>query len=484
VLINILDPSVKQSTSALDVEVLEAEFERALFASKYEIRRIRTDEVSGSVREAWVESRGAFSMSETLQELGVMWKSYLADQCAISNDRRMELLQKFNFFFGTTPLVSDGDVRMLSDDLSSIAPEDGLLLSLAAATLRSCAAFWSVDDPEKRKYVVLIPKDMRVHHHNWVSYLQKQVGDGVSIDIVKVANEFNPCLLAVYTENSVKSWEQIRTLTDWRDDPMVAQVLALSETASPSHPFNPEIKRVWPDYRGSGFTEPRYVLKPECRISRWRPWLSTIDIQKESAAFNMQVSNGALTQAREILPLLYGIFGSEAFICWALGQDRGQATIASIEALTDGKARDAFFVEGKNRQWSVARYAVVFKENRISTIRDQGFTPQSGRLQSGVANLKLMLGGEIEALSGEMGKRLEMAQKLNQALIDEYESFETVVAANHGFSTNDHRQYQLMLQGLKKAIQQKHDTADKAGKKDDVSFWHEVDRHVEQLLSE
>lgn len=482
---SVLNQSSEHVSDSVDINHLSQRIEKALHTSRYHLMKKVSDKDTNTSKETWVDANSAFSLAETLRRLAPVWQEYLNEQAAISTDRREEIFQKFRLFFGSSPKLSGDHIRLVDDKMSECAPDNALLLSLTAATLRSCASFWSLQNSAKTTttYIVIVPKDMSKDKELWSTYLRESLGRECAVEIVPVTDEFNPGLIAVYTSNTADSWEQIATLSDWSDDNIVANVLVESEKADPAHPFNPEIARIWPSYRGSGFAEPRYINNLQYRTARWRPWLSAIEQEKERAELAALAGNNAEQQAKEMLPLLYAIFGPQKFINWALGDDRGKAANESLLRSSDSKCEGPILVEGRNKQWSVGRYAVVFLQNRTDIATDQGFSPEGSKLlQSGVANLKLVLDGSIEPLSGETGRRRDLAKLLKSAIRSEYRTFEEIVAFEHGFSPSEKRQYQHMLIKLKDEVESKLRSASASGDSNDKEFWQEATNALIKLL--
>jgi len=420
-----------------------------------------------------------FRLVGVLRDLSNVWRDHLQETWDKGDkDQYQRTAQQFRNYFGIAPEVL-GKTVDIAGDLRQKAGNDYMLLGLATAAVRSCKPFWRTTRFQQPHFIVQIPIDLQERRESWQELIEKGSGltfndrekvDLITDDIPGSREVHNPYVMAVYTSSGATSLDEVESLDAWRKDATLLACLVTAESPKPLMPFNEEILKLWPDYRGSGFTEPSYILRPELRRNRWRPWIPTAVREKEAL-------ETAGTKLNRIA--VYSVLGPGWYLVAALGAAEADRVIAA-----SGLSPDPIFAEGERKMFKLGRLPLQFKADGNATKSSADIRINEGsNVTQSIRTIPEVLTGQREARSmrGADGDHL---LELGKAVELEYEGFFDVIADRHGFHHASARAAHLrMLEALKaKAIEERGDS--NPNQEDgDRKFWQQLLEEIESELT-
>ncbi|NQX01332.1 hypothetical protein HQ447_11800 [bacterium] len=455
--------SEKEKTEPLDKEEWLDQLKSGFQASKY---KAIFPEGTRQVMEK-------FRLSKVVRDLAVAWRKLLQDSWGRGDkDRYYAQAQKFRNFFGIEPrLVGDTIEISGGDEYRSVAGDDFLMLGLATASARACRPFWrtshnaehsphlivqvpiSIEEGRKSRWAELIQK-----HSNIPSQDIEQI-DVLANETAGSANEHNPYVLAVYTSTAANNLDQVTTLDAWRTNPTLLEALRLAEDPEGKcpMPFNEDIKKIWPDYRGSGFTDPSYLYQPELRRNRWRPWMPKEEQEKQN-----QQDDGS----KFVFLSVYAALGPKWYLEAALGEEQAKAILAA-SALPG----EPIFAEGDKKMFKLGRLPVRIRAGKAST-DDADIRIQIGsNVTQSIRTLPEVLAGKREARSAK-GAGTDHLLKLGKSVESEHNDFFGAFAEVQGFHPSTAKAAHLkMLQKLKDYFIEERQKSNPNQEDGDREFW-------------
>ena len=422
-----------------------------------------------------------FHLVDVLRDLANVWRDHLQKMWDEGDkDKYQKIAQQFRNYFGIEPEVRGETVDITGNvDLRGKAGNDYMLLGLATASVRSCKPFWSTNRFQQPHFIVQIPIDLQDRKASWQELIEKGSGlafnDRDKVDLITDgipgSHEVrNPYVMAVYTSSGASSLDEVESLDAWRKDATLLACLVAAESPSPLMPFNKEILELWPDYRGSGFMEPSYILRPELRRNRWRPWIPTAVREKEA----LETAGNKLNRIA-----VYSVLGPRWYLVAALGAAEADRVIAA-----SGLSPDPIFAEGERKMFKLGRLPLQFKADGNATKSSADIRINEGsNVTQSIRTIPEVLTGQREARSmrGADGDHL---LELGKAVELEYEGFFDVIADRHGFHHASARAAHLrMLEALKaKAIEERGDS--NPNQEDgDRKFWQQLLEEIESELT-
>lgn len=465
----VYDYSEKEKTEPLDKEDWLAELKSGFQASKYK----------AIFPEGTREVKEKFRLSKVVQDLAVAWRKLLQDSWERGDkDEYYAYAQKFRNFFGIEPRLVGNTIEISGgeeyDEYRSVAGDDFLLLGIAAASARACRPFWrtshhaehsphlivqvpvSIEEGKKALWSNLIQK-----HSNIPSQGTKQI-DVVANETAGSAKEHNPYVLAVYTSTAADNLDQVTTLDAWKTNPTLLEALRLAEDPEEKcqMPFNEHIKKIWPGYRGSGFTDPSYIYRPELRRNRWRPWMPKEEQEKQ----NQQDDGSKLA-----LLSVYATLGPKWYLEAALGEEQAKAIFAA-SALPG----EPVFAEGEKKMFKLGRLPVRIRSGKAST-DDADIRIQIGsNVTQSIRTLPEVLAGKREARSARGGGTDHLLE-LGKSVESEYNDFFGAFAEVQGFAPSTAKAAHLkMLQKLKDYVIEERQKSNPNQEDGDREFWQVV----------
>jgi hypothetical protein len=461
--------SEKDKTDPLDKEAWLAELKSGFEASGYK----------ANFPEGTREVKEKFRLSKVVRDLAVAWRKLLQKSWERGDkDEYYAQAQKFRNFFGIEPRLVGNTIDISGgeeyDEYRSVAGDDFLMLGLAAASARACRPFWrtshnaeysphlivqvpvSIEEGKKALWSNLIQK-----HSNIPSQGTKQI-DVLANETAGSAKEHNPYVLAVYTSTAASNLDQVTTLDAWRTNPTILQALRLAEDPEGKcqMPFNEDIKKIWPDYRGSGFTDPSYIYQPELRRNRWRPWMPKEEQEKQN-----QQDDGSKLAFLSV----YATLGPKWYLEAALGEEQAKAILAA-SALPG----EPVFAEGEKKMFKLGRLPVRIRAGKAST-DDADIRIQIGsNVTQSIRTLPEVLAGKREARSARGGGTDHLLE-LGKSVESEYNDFFGAFAEVQGFHPSTAKAAHLkMLQKLKDYFIEERQKSNPNQEDGDREFWQVV----------
>jgi len=420
-----------------------------------------------------------FRLREVLRALSVKWRNLLQDVWNHGEkDRYSKLAQAFSKYYGITPTVLGGETVEIRGDkkMSDAAGEDYLMLGLAAAASRACRPFWKTTDGAELspQLTVQVPVSLtRGQVAAWEEQLQNlsnlKGADSNSVTVIanQIAGseeEHNPYILAVYTSTETTDLDQVESLDFWRDEKL-RHFLRLAEQDDVLMPFNPKLLEDWrhyekDDFRGSGFSDPRYIMKPEFRRNRWRPWMPKEEQEKQ----NQQDDGSKLA-----LLSVYATLGPKWYLEAALGEEQAKAILAA-SALPG----EPVFAEGEKKMFKLGRLPVRIRGGKAST-DDADIRIQIGsNVTQSIRTLPEVLAGKREARSARGGGTDHLLE-LGKSVESEYNDFFGAFAEVQGFAPSTAKAAHLkMLQKLKEHFIEERQKSNPNQEDGDREFWQVV----------
>ncbi len=462
----VYDYSEKEKTEPLDREEWLDQLRTGFQASKY---RAIFPEGTRQVMEK-------FRLSKVVRDLAVAWRKLLQDSWGRGDkDRYYSQSQRFRNFFGIEPrLVGDTIEISGGEDYRSVAGDDFLMLGLAAASARACRPFWrtslnaehsphlivqvpvSIEEGRKSRWADLIQK-----HSNIPSQGREQI-DVLANETAGSVKEHNPYVLAVYTSTAANNLDQVTTLDAWRTNPTLLEALRLAEDPEGKcpMPFNPEIEKIWSDYRGSGFTDPSYIYQPELRRNRWRPWMPKEEQEKQN-----QQDDGSKLAFLSV----YATLGPKWYLEAALGEEQAKAILAA-SALPG----EPVFAEGEKKMFKLGRLPVRIRAGKAST-DDADIRIQIGsNVTQSIRTLPEVLAGKREARSARGGGTDHLLE-LGKSVESEYNDLFGAFAEVQGFHPSTAKAAHLkMLLKLKDYFIEERQKSNPNQEDGDREFWQVV----------
>jgi hypothetical protein len=462
----VYDYSEKEKTDPLDKEAWLDELKSGFQSSKY---RSVFPEGTRRVMEK-------FRLSKVVRDLSVAWRRLLQESWERGDkDEYFAHAQKFRNFFGIEPRVV-GDTIEISggDEYRSVAGDDFLILGLATASARACRPFWRTSHGAEHSphLIVQVPvsieegkkglwSDLIQKHSNIPSQSREQI-DVLANETAGSAKEHNPYVVAVYTSTAADNLDQVTTLDAWRSNPTLLEALRLAEDPEGKcqMPFNPEIERIWPGYRGSGFTDPSYIYQPELRRNRWRPWMPKEEQEKQ----NQQDDGSKLA-----FQAVYATLGPKWYLEAALGEEQAKGVLAA-----SGLSGDPIFSEGERKMFKLGRLPVRIRAGKAS-IDDADIRIKVGsNVTQSIRTLPEILAGKREARSLKGGGTDHLLE-LGQSVESEYNDFFGAFAEAQGFHSSTAKAAHLkMLQKLKDHFIEQREKSNPNQEDGDREFWQTV----------
>jgi hypothetical protein len=417
-----------------------------------------------------------FRLSKVVRDLAVGWRKLLQDSWGRGDkDLYYSQSQRFRNFFGIEPqLVGDTIEISGGKEYRSVAGDDFLMLGLAAASARACRPFWRTSHNAEHSphLIVQVPVSIEEGRKSqWADLIQKQSNitsqgreqiDVLANETAGSAKEHNPYVLAVYTSTAANNLDQVTTLDAWRTNPTLLEALRLAEDPAGKcpMPFNPEIEKIWSDYRGSGFTDPSYIYQPELRRNRWRPWMPKEEQEKQN-----QQDDGSKLAFLSV----YAALGPKWYLEAALGEEQAKAILAA-SALPG----DPIFAEGEKKMFKLGRLPVRIRAGKAST-DDADIRIQIGsNVTQSIRTLPEVLAGKREARSAKGGGTDHLLE-LGKSVESEYNDFFGAFAEVQGFHPSTAKAAHLkMLQKLKDYFIEERQKSNPNQEDGDREFWQVV----------
>lgn len=457
------DYSEKEKTEPLDKEEWLDELKSGFQASKY---KAIFPEGTRRVMEK-------FRLSKVVRDLAVSWRKLLQKSWERGDkDEYYAQAQKFRNFFGIEPqLVGDTIEISGGDEYRAVAGDDFLMLGLAAASARACRPFWRTShNAEHSPHLILqVPVSIEegkkglwsdlIQKHSNIAPQGKEQIDILANETAGSAKEHNPYVLVVYTSTAANDLDQVTTLDAWRTNPILLEALRLAEDPEGKcpMPFNEEIKKIWPDYRGSGFTDPSYIYQPELRRNRWRPWMPKEEQEKQN-----QQDDGSKLAFLSV----YATLGPKWYLEAALGEEQAKAILA-----TSAMPGEPIFAEGEKKMFKLGRLPVRIRAGKAST-DDADIRIQIGsNVSQSIRTLPEVLAGKREARSARGGGTDHLLE-LGKSVESEYNDFFGAFAEVQGFAPSTAKAAHLkMLQKLKDYFIEERQKSNPNQQDGDREFW-------------
>jgi hypothetical protein len=432
-----LDPNLDND----DLEVrVTAPIADAIGPSRYAYLRKEKDQ-SGAFRSVRVPILEAFTLQSVLRDISKLWPPYLSNIRSEDPDRFDRIELAFRNFFGMNLRSVEDKVSIEADDYREKGREDYLMLGMATIAARTCRPFWHARNDQGRARRVVLQVPIRLDENTKAGWLEA-VGRGANLQggnsaaglVEVISNQasegFNPYVLIVYANSGAESMEEITSVDAWSRNPTIRNALATAERTDTLMPFREE-KEMWAGYRGSGFTDPIYILNNELASSRWRPWFEKL--------VDADIEKGDLMMA-----LAYAWLGPEWFLRKRLLESEfgplGNKTIGSM------------FKFGPHASICIARRPGYFDKG-YSTKSPLEFpwkrSPKFGEMPEKDLQISENLDGLLEAFDPE-GDNASLAFRVfRQEMVNEYRTFLREIGDLAGFDPVHHRVgYGKILQEL------------------------------------
>ena len=423
-----------------------------------------------------------FRLSKVVRDLSVAWRKLLQDSWVRGDkDEYYAHAQKFRNFFGIEPRVV-GDTIEISggDEYRSVAGDDFLMLGLATASARACRPFWrtshgaehsphlivqvpiSIEEGKKELWSNLIQK------HSNIPFQGREQIDVLANETAGSAKEHNPYVVAVYTSTAADNLDQVTTLDAWRTNPTLLEALRLAEDLECPMPFNEKIKKIWPDYRGSGFTDPSYIYQPELRRNRWRPWMPKEEQEKQ----NQQDDGSKLA-----FQAVYATLGPKWYLEAALGEEQAKGVLAA-----SGLSGDPIFSEGERKMFKLGRLPVRIRAGKASTDDADIRIHVGSNVTQSIRTLPEIFAGKREARSLRGGGTDHLLE-LGKSVESEYNDFFGPFAEAQGFHSSTAKAAHLkMLQKLKDHFIEEREKSNPNQEDGDREFWQTVLKSLGKII--
>jgi hypothetical protein len=421
-----------------------------------------------------------FRLTKVLRDLSVQWRKRLQEAWKKGNkDEYYEKAQKFRNYFGIEPSVV-GDTIEISggDEFRSAAGEDFLVLGLAAASVRACRPFWKTASNAEHSphLIVQVPVSMDQDSvSQWTELIQRHsnipVQDKNQIELIAnetagSANEHNPYVLVVYTSTAANSLDQVTTLDAWKNNDTLLNTLRLAEDIDGKcpMPFNDEIERLWREanneYRGSGFTDPSYIYRPELRRNRWRPWVPMEEQERQA-----QESDGS----KAALVAVYACLGPKWYLEAALGEEQAKAVLAET-----GLPGDPIFAEGERKMYKLGRLPFFIRAGKPTKDESDIRIKIGSNVTQSIRTIPDVLAGKQEARSAR-GAGTDHLVVLGKSIEREYDDFFGKFAEDHGFHAGSAKAAHLKMLGkLKQRFIEERQDSNPNQEDGDRAFWQSV----------
>lgn len=473
------DYSEKDKTEPLDKEAWLDELKSGFQKSKY---KAIFPEGTRHVMEK-------FRLSKVVRDLTVTWRKALQESWESGDkDDYYTKAQKFRNFFGIEPKPVGDNIEISGgEEYRSVAGDDFLMLGLAAASARACRPFWRTSHNAEHSPHLIVQVPVSIEEgkkDRWADLIQKNSNiasiDKKQIDLVVnetagSAKEHNPYILAVYTSTAANHLDQVTTLDAWKTNPTLLQALRLAEDPEGKGgeyqmPFNKAIKKIWPDYRGSGFTDPSYIYQPELRRNRWRPWMPKEEQKKQ----NQQDDGSKLA-----LLSVYVTLGPKWYLEAALGEEQAKAILAA-----SGLPGEPIFAEGDKKMFKLGRLPVRIRAGRAST-DDADIRIQIGsNVTQSIRTLPEVLAGKREARSARGGGNDHLLE-LGRSVESEYNDFFGDFADVQGFHPSTAKAVHLkMLQKLRGYSIEERQKSNPNQEDGDREFWQVIVRALSKKIDD
>ena len=465
----VYDYSEKERIKPLDKEAWLDELKSGFQASRY---KAIFPEGTRDVKEK-------FRLSKVVQDLSVAWRELLQDSWERGDkDEYYAHAQIFRNFFGIEPRPVGNTIEISGgeeyDEYRSVAGDDFLMLGIAAASARACRPFWrtshgaehsphlivqvpvSIEEGKKALWSNLIQK-----HSNIPSQGTKQI-DVLANETAGSDKEHNPYVLAVYTSTAASNLDQVTTLDAWKTNPTLLKALRLAEDPEGKcqMPFNENIEKIWPGYRGSGFTDPSYIYQPELRRNRWRPWMPKEEQEKQ----NQQDDGSKLA-----LQAVYATLGPKWYLEAALGEEQAKGVLAA-----SGLSGDPIFSEGERKMFKLGRLPVRIRAGKASTDDADIRIHVGSNVTQSIRTLPEIFAGKREARSLRGGGTDHLLE-LGKSVESEYNDFFGPFAEAQGFHSSTAKAAHLkMLQKLKDHFIEEREKSNPNQEDGDREFWQTV----------
>lgn len=417
-----------------------------------------------------------FRLTKVVRDLAVGWRKLLQESWTRGDkDRYHAMAQRFRNFFGIEPRLTGDTVEISGDgEYRSVAGDDFLMLGLACASARACRPFWKTTKNAEHSPHLIVQVPVSIEEGKkalWAGMIQQnsnmQLQNSEQIDVISnetagSSKEHNPYILAVYTSTAAENLDQVTTLDAWKNNDTLLKALRLAENLNGKYdlPFNPEIEEIWPEYRGSGFTDPSYIHQPELRRNRWRPW-----VPKEEQETQNQQDDGSKLAFQSV----YATLGPKWYLEAALGKEQAQTILAS-SALPG----EPVFAEGEKKMFKLGRLPVRIRSGKAST-DDADIRIQIGsNVTQSIRTLPEVLAGKREARSARGGGTDHLVE-LGRSVENEYNDFFGSFAEVQGFHQSTAKAAHLkMLHKLKEYFIEQRQKSNPNQEEGDREFWQVV----------
>lgn len=462
----VYDYAEKDNTEPLDKETWLDELKSGFQASKYK----------SIFPEGKREVMEKFRLSKVVRDLANSWRKLLQDSWGRGDkDEYYVEAQRFRNFFGIEPqLVGDTIEITGGEEYREIAGDDFMMLGLATASARACRPFWKTSQNAEHSPHLIVQVPVSIEEgkkSRWSELIQKysniQVQNRDQIDVLGnetagSAGEHNPYILAVYTSTAANDLDQVTTLDAWRTNPTLLQALRLAEDPEGKcqMPFNEKIKEIWPDYRGSGFTDPSYIYQPELRRNRWRPWMPKEDQEKQN-----QQDDGSKLAFLSV----YATLGPKWYLEAALGEEQAKAVLVA-----SAMPGEPIFVEGEKKMFKLGRLPVRIRSGKASTDDADIRIKIGSNVTQSIRTLPDVLAGKREARSAK-GVSVDHLLELGGSVENEYNDFFNAFAETQGFHPSTAKAAHLkMLKKLRDYFIEERQKSNPTQEDGDHKFWQVV----------
>lgn len=460
------DYSEKDRTEPLDKEAWLDELKSGFQASKY---RAIFPEGTRRVMEK-------FRLSKVVRDLAVTWRKLLQKSWERGDkDEYYAQAQKFRNFFGIEPkLVGDTIEISGGDEYRAVAGDDFLMLGLATASARACRPFWRTSHGAEHSphLIVQVPISIEegkkglwsnlIQKHSNIPFQGREQIDVLANETAGSAKEHNPYVVAVYTSTAADNLDQVTSLDAWRTNPTLLEALRLAEDPEGKcqMPFNENIEKIWPGYRGSGFTDPSYIYQPELRRNRWRPWMPKEEQEKQ----NQQDDGSKLA-----FQAVYATLGPKWYLEAALGEEQAKGVLAA-----SGLSGDPIFSEGERKMFKLGRLPLRIRAGKASTDDADIRIHVGSNVTQSIRTLPEIFAGKREARSLRGGGTDHLLE-LGKSVESEYNDFFGPFAEAQGFHSSTAKAAHLkMLQKLKDHLIEEREKSNPSQEDGDREFWQTV----------
>jgi hypothetical protein len=253
---------VEESIATLDLRdwvlarLFENDWESDRFDARTDAEKALEAICSQQIRlpEDFLETN--FSINKILPDICESWCHRLTG--IGSHDERIELVERFESFFGTTPTFRGNRYELPA--------AEEMLGHMARSLVASCRPFWTLKEGAQqaaRSVTLFVPTRER-------NRLEDINDDQVNVDIHTLDDDreisvFHIIAVADAALGTIE--DTVSSLDYWRGDPDVSEWLEACEDAEGKALFDDTWKE-----RVAGFSQPIFVNQERLRNLRWKPW--------------------------------------------------------------------------------------------------------------------------------------------------------------------------------------------------------------------